>query len=366
MIEVRKGEEGIEISFSYNPDYITKIKTIEGYRWHPEGRYWSVPTDNNTLQKILYLFEGEEIRLDPALQLNTIKSEGRALDYEQMIEVVKKELELRGYSQKTSKAYLHHIGRYMRYFMKEPKELDERHIREYMLYLIDKEKVSRSYHDQAVSAVKFLYDNVLNMPKVVGCLPRPRKERKLPIVLSHEDVIQLFQAVTNVKHKAILMLAYSAGLRVSEVARLKVEDIDVKRRMIHIRGAKGRKDRYTILSQIALEVLREYWKAYRLKTWLFPGLKEGGHITTRTVEKILENASQKAGISKHITVHTLRHSFATHLLEGGTDIRYIQELLGHKSTKTTEIYTHVSVKDIGRIKSPLDSILEGGGDVAKK
>lgn len=128
--------------------------------------------------------------------------------------------------------------------------------------------------------------------------------------------------------------------------------------MIHIRGAKGQKDRYTILSEVTLEALREYWKTHRPKDWLFPGPKEGSHITTRTVEKILENARQKAGIPKHITVHTLRHSFATHLLEGGIDLRYIQELLGHKSSKTTEIYTHVSEKDIGRIRSPLDSILK--------
>lgn len=150
------------------------------------------------------------------------------------------------------------------------------------------------------------------------------------------------------------MLAYSAGLRVSEVVKLRVQDIDTKRNMIHIKVAKGRKDRYTVLSEVALRVLREYWKVYQPKNWLFPGPKQNSHLTTRTVEKILEDASQKAGITKHVTVHTLRHSFATHLLEGGTDLRYIQELLGHKSSKTTEIYTHVSQRDIGRIKSPLD------------
>ncbi len=202
--------------------------------------------------------------------------------------------------------------------------------------------------------MKFLYDYVLNAPKAVGKLPRPRKEKKLPIVLGREDVRRIFESVNNIKHKAILMLAYSAGLRVSEVVRLKVQDIDAKRNMIHIKGAKGRKDRYTILSKVALEVLREYWRVYQPKDWLFPGPKQNSHLSTRTVEKILEDASQKAGIAKHVTVHTLRHSFATHLLEGGTDLRYIQELLGHKSSKTTEIYTHVSQRDIGRIKSPLD------------
>jgi len=166
---------------------------------------------------------------------------------------------------------LHHIERYISYFLRDPKELDEKHIRDYMLHLIDKEKISRAYHDQAVSAIKFLYDHVLNMPKIVGSFPRPRKDKKLPIVLSREDVIRIFASVNNIKHKAILMLAYSAGLRVSEVVKLRLHDIDTKRNMIHIKAAKGRKDRYTVLSEVALRVLREYWKVYQPKNWLFQG-----------------------------------------------------------------------------------------------
>jgi len=193
------------------------------------------------------------------------------------------------------------------------------------------------------------------MPKTVGKLPRPRKEKKLPIVLGREDVIRIFESVNNIKHKAILMLAYSAGLRVSEVVKLKVQDIDAKRNMIHIKGAKGRKDRYTILSKVALEELKRYWRKYKPDKWLFPGAKPDRHIATRTVEAILEAAVKEINLKKKVSVHTLRHSFATHLLESGTDLRYIQELLGHKSSKTTEIYTHVSTKDLGKIKSPLDN-----------
>jgi site-specific recombinase XerD len=336
------------------------VKTIEGRRWHPDKKYWSFPHSEDILKKILSVFKDENIDLDSTLQVPfEQKSDKQVPNQARITEKVMNELKLRGYSQKTQKAYLHHIGRYIGYFAKDPKELDEKHIRDYMLHLIDTEKVSRAYHDQAaVSAVKFLYDHVLNMPKTVGSLPRPRKEKKLPIVLSREDVIRIFESVNNIKHKAILMLAYSAGLRVSEVVKLRVQDIDTKRNMIHIKGAKGRKDRYTVLSEVALRVLREYWKVYQPKNWLFPGPKQNSHLTTRTVEKILEDASQKAGIAKHVTVHTLRHSFATHLLEGGTDLRYVQELLGHKSSKTTEIYTHVSKKSIGKIVSPLDN-LEG-------
>jgi site-specific recombinase XerD len=173
---------------------------------------------------------------------NIIHRELLVSNQAQIAEAVKKELKLRGYSIKTQKAYLHHIERYISCFAKEPKELDEKKIRDYMLYLIDTEKVSSSYHDQAVSAIKFLYNCVLNMPRAVGSLPRPRKEKKLPIVLSREDVIRIFESVNNIKHKAILMLAYSAGLRVSEVVKLRVEDIDTKHNMIHIKEAKGQKD----------------------------------------------------------------------------------------------------------------------------
>jgi len=152
------------------------------------------------------------------------------------------------------------------------------------------------------------------------------------------------------------MLVYSSGLRVGEVVKIKPEDIDSNRRIIHVKGAKGRKDRYTMLSDKILETLREYWKQYKPQKWLFKGANPERHITTRTVEKIFKHACEKAVIRKDVTTHTLRHSFATHLLESGTDLRYIQELLGHKSSKTTEIYTHISTKDIGKIKSPLDSL----------
>jgi len=364
QISIKKGETGeIRVSFFYRPEIVQKIKTIKGHKWHPEEKYWSFPDTDGILEKILSPFSNEQVYIDPALR---VSSQSKVQGLIEITEAVKKELKLRGYSLQTTKVYIHHIVRYTNYFSEAPKQLNESHIREYLLFLIDKENVSRSYHNQAVSAIKFLYNNVLRMPKVVGNLPRPKKEKKLPVVMSREEVIRLFQVVTNIKHKAILMLAYSAGLRVSEVVKLKIQNIDGKRNMIYISGAKGQKDRYTVLSEVALEILREYWKIYHPKDWLFPGSREGRHISTRTVEKVLESARQKAAISKHITVHTLRHSFATHLLEGGTDLRYIQELLGHKSSKTTEIYTHVSEKEIGRIKSPLDTIGKGGVDVAKK
>lgn len=176
-------------------------------------------------------------------------------------------------------------------------------------------------------------------------------------MLSREEIIGILSAIENIKHRAILLMTYSAGLRVGEVVRLRVEDIDSKRRFVHVKQGKGRKDRYTLLTDTALEVLREYFKKYRPESWLFPGGKENDHLTERSVEKIFEHAREAAGIKKNVSVHTLRHSFATHLLEDGVDLRYIQELLGHASSKTTEIYTHVSEAGIGRIKSPLDRLV---------
>ncbi|HUV37806.1 MAG TPA: site-specific tyrosine recombinase/integron integrase [Patescibacteria group bacterium] len=271
-------------------------------------------------------------------------------------EAMKRELKLRGYSPKTEKVYVRHVEHFAGYFGRSPAELDLEHIRQYLFYLTTEKKVSTSRRDQAVSALKFLYGRVLGRPFIAESLPRPKKEHKLPAVLSTDEVKRFLDSVRNIKHLAILMLMYSAGLRVGEVVKLKEEDIDSDRGTIHVREAKGRKDRYTILSDVALEVLRMYWRLYKPRDWLFPGDRDGRHITIRTVQKVVEQTRIRAGIRKPFSAHSLRHSFATHLLENGTDLRYIQELLGHKSSKTTEVYTHVTRRDIMRITSPLDSI----------
>lgn len=227
-----------------------------------------------------------------------------------------------------------------------------------MMFLLKQENTSHAYVNQALSAIKFYYSNVLKKGKLLYDIPRPKKEKKLPNVLSHSEVLSILESISNYKHKSILALVYSAGLRVSEVVNLKINDIDSDRMLIHVIQGKGRKDRYTMLSQFALEILREYAKNERLKEWLFRGGKDGTHITERSVQKVFGNASKKANINKKVSVHTLRHSFATHLLEGGTDLRYIQELLGHKSSKTTELYTHVSKSNLSKIESPLDRIIK--------
>ncbi len=257
------------------------------------------------------------------------------------------------------KVYLQHMTDFVRHFGRSPSEIGKNEIVQYLLYLTEDKKVSVAYRNQAVSALKFFYARVLKRPVVIEELPRPKKEFRLPAVLSKEEVSRLFAAVRNRKHLAILMLVYSSGLRVSEVVRLKPEDIDVERRLIRVRGAKGRKDRYTVLSEVALDVVRDYYMSWKPEHFLFPGSRKGSHLSTRSVQSVVSEARKRAGIQKQFSTHALRHSFATHLLESGTDLRYIQELLGHKSARTTQIYTHVTRKDIARIVSPLDRMMEG-------
>jgi len=272
-------------------------------------------------------------------------------------EGLQKEMVSRKYSPKTVKAYLYYNRDFLEFIGKKSESITEEYIKDYLFHLVEEKQVATSTLNSAINALKFYYGIVLK-EKFLYEIKRPRKDKKLPIVLSKEEVVQILFAVSNIKHRAILMLVYSAGLRVSEVVKLKPKDIDSDRKLIFIKRAKGRKDRYTTLSNVALETLRTYYKSVKPKNWLFPGQREGRHISTRTVEKVFEDAVGKAGIKKEVSVHSLRHSYATHLLESGVDLRYIQELLGHKSNRTTEIYTHVSKKELGKIVSPLDRMKE--------
>lgn len=277
---------------------------------------------------------------------------------------LKKELISRKYSLQTIKVYLCYNKDFLKVARKSPEEITNSDIRNYLFHLVEERKISTSTLNIAINALKFYYGIILKK-NFIHEIRRPHKDKKLPVVLSREEVARIFSAIDNIKHKAPLMLIYSAGLRVSEVVKLELEDIDRKRRLIHIRVAKGRKDRYTLLSDVALNILRNYWKEYQPKKWLFSGIRLERRISTRTVQAIFEQAKFKAGITKEVSVHSLRHSFATHLLERGTDLRYIQELLGHKSSKTTEIYTHVSNRDLRKIQSPLDVCWKGSGMIKR-
>jgi len=340
-ITISKGSSNrINVSFSYNKDYVAKIKTINGYKWHPEGKCWSFPESDGIVEKLTSMFGEENITIDPTLQ-----------DFD----ALERELVSRKYSPKTVKAYLHYNKELINFAGKHSLTIDESDIKDYLLYLVEEKDASASTLNIAVNALNFYYGRILKR-KFMYEIKRPKKDKKLPVVLSHGEVSMILLSISNIKHKAILMLIYSAGLRVSEVVKLKAEDIDAERRLIHVKGAKGRKDRYTILSDVALVALKDYLEEYKPEKWLFSGAKPNKYISTRTVQAIFEQAKEKADIKKEVSVHCLRHSFATHLLESGVDLRYIQELLGHKSSKTTEIYTHVSNKNLRAIKSPLDNL----------
>jgi len=276
-------------------------------------------------------------------------------------DILKKYKELliqKRYSNNTQKIYCNYFKDFIFYFQDKKLEgVTTEQINAYLLELIRKKDISISQQNQRINAIKFFYEKVLGKNKQYYGIHRPNKEHKLPKVLSKNEVKKILNSCCNLKHHCILILIYSAGLRRSELINLKVSDINSERMVINIIGAKGKKDRVSLLSENILQLLRKYYKEYKPKKYLFEGAR-GGKYSPTSVIKILKNAAQKAGIRKNITPHMLRHSFATHLLEQGTDLRYIQELLGHNSSKTTEIYTHVSKKAIGNIRNPADDFFD--------
>ncbi len=264
------------------------------------------------------------------------------------------DLRLAGYSPSTRKIYLLYARQFVKHFKRSPETMGEREVRAFLLHLVQERKVSRETMRQVRAALTFLYSVTLHRPVEVAYLPVMRRQHRLPTVLSGTEVSALFDATTSPKYRALLMTLYAAGLRISEACKLRVEDIDSKRMVIHVRNGKGGRDRYTLLSARLLNHLRKYWKTFRPEGWLFPGLKSDNHISPDTARMIFRRARIRAGIAKQVSPHTLRHSFATHLIECGTDITVIQALLGHKSIRVTERYTHISVDLIGRTKSPFD------------
>lgn len=264
------------------------------------------------------------------------------------------DLTLGGYRPSTKKVYLDCAKKFAGHFMLSPAEMGESEVRKFLLHLIEERELSRSSVKQARAALVFLYSVTLKRPMEVERLPVMRGQQRLPEVLSGTEVSALLAAVKKSKYRVILMALYGAGLRISEACQLKAGDIDSKRMVIHVRGGKGGRDRYTLLSTRLLAELRDYYRATRPKDWLFPGRAVGSHVAPNTVREVLDKVVAAAGITKHVSPHTLRHSFATHLIECGVDVTVVQALLGHRSLRATLIYTHISVAHIGRTRSPLD------------
>lgn len=266
------------------------------------------------------------------------------------------DMSVRNLSPKTQQAYVAQVAKFAKYFGKSPELLGPEQIRGYQVFLVHEKRVSWAIFNQTVCALRFLYRITLGRDWVVQHIPFPKKPRKLPVVLGLAEVAQFFASITSIKYRAIFMTAYAAGLRVSEVVQLRVTDIDSQRMVIRVRQGKGRKDRYVMLSPKLLELLRLYWKVSRPSTWLFPGRSPEHHVSLSIVQRVCKKAAAGSGLTKPVTLRTLRHSFATHLLEAGADVRTIQMLLGHRSLQTTALYTHVSSERIRATHSPFDCL----------
>lgn len=276
---------------------------------------------------------------------------------------LKRDMELRGFSESSKDCYRRNIEIYLRHVSKPIDETSEDDIVEYLGYLRDVKKLANTSVNQYLSAIWFLYEVVLNRQLNRKQVPYMKRPRKLPETLSRSEIAAIIDAAENTKHKTMIMLAYSAGLRVSEIARLKVSDIDSENMRIFVRSGKGGKDRYTLLSKTCLDMLRRYWKGFRpdhLEGYLFLGIWGSSHITTAAIGQAFNKALAKSGVNKNVSIHSARHAFATHLLENGAGLADIKELLGHASLSSTTVYLHLAnITD--RVISPLDLLYEGAG-----
>ena len=359
---IHRGQPFIGVFFEKDYPLIVAVKTIPLIRFSKTFACWYVPYSKDLLMVLRKAFEGTAFINAEALTKDRPVSQeiSTAVPYgitrkgcpPEFIDLLVR----KRYSEATLKTYISQFELFMNHFPTLSLEnLRDEHIKKYMRYLIEEKKVSRSTQNQAINAIKFYYEKVKGETSTHYALDRPIKEIKLPTVLSEEEIIALFLACKNLKHKAMLYLTYAGGLRRSEIINLEIKDIDEPRQLINIRGGKGKKDRITLLSSKVNGLLKEYFDKYKPKRWVFEG-ENNCQYSESSLQKIFHLALAKSGILKDATLHTLRHSFATHLLESGTDIRYIQVLLGHSSSKTTEIYAHVTRKGFDKIKSPLDNL----------
>jgi site-specific recombinase XerD len=351
--------------FNYNQVIITHLKRNTTAKWSQSKKLWYIDIEQFCLRDTLKLFKNvAEVKYTQFNSGNDKKVDASIVrkKSQRVIGIIPdgflEKLEQKRYSPNTIKIYSSYIKDFAAYFSsQELKKLTKEEINAYILKLIREKNISGSQQNQRINAIKFYYEHVLGMERTFYEIDRPRKVRTLPKIISEEEVIRILKASTNIKHKAILATIYSAGLRRSELINLRKHDIDFDKKMVFIRHGKGKKDRTSVLSDSLIIVLERYLEKHKPNYWLFEGPSRKQYSGTSIIN-ILKKAGKRAGINKNISPHTLRHSFATHLLEQGVDLRYIQTFLGHDSSKTTEIYTHVSKRSLANIKSPLDAILK--------
>ena len=336
------GKKRIAVEFPNQIELINRFKKLSGSQWSRSLKVWHLP-DNNKYRKMYNL----PLKFEEGLLLDTITN----------IETFTHWLKSKRYSENTIKTYTECVSIFFQFFKhKKAEEISNKDIIHFNNEYILKRKLSATYQNQFVNGLKLFYRVVDNKEIDVNLIHRPKTERKLPRVLSKEEVKLILEAHGNLKHRTMLSLIYACGLRRSELLNITFKDINRERLTLHVFQSKGKKDRVVPLSPKILVMLEDYYKAYKPKVWMFEGQVAGTQYSPKSLQCVLKQALEKAKITKPVTLHWLRHSYATHLLENGTDLRYIQELLGHNSSRTTEIYTHVSTKSIANIKSPFDSL----------
>lgn len=333
------------------------VKKIELKCYHKEQELWSIPNTKENTNLLKTIFRGkykvETENQAPAMPKYTLNNKS----IEALVQLEKK-LILKSYSKNTIDSYKSELSIFLKYFEKfNLKMITKDQIESYIHYMITKYKISESKQNLAINAIKFYYEQVLGQPREYYDIQRPKKANSLPNVLSEQEVLALINSPSNIKHKAILYTIYSGGLRISEAINLRIIDIHSDDSYIFIKGGKGKRDRQTLLSNNLLEVLCEYYKKHKPSYWLFEG-QDGGKYSSKSIQNIFRKAQQKSKANPWSTPHTLRHSFATHLLENGENLRNIQALLGHSSSKTTEIYTHLVNISNNKIQNPLDKMLK--------
>ena len=337
-----RGESRIAIYFEKNLDWVARIKQQEGSRWSQTLGAWHFPDTFENRMKFQIL--------ETPIQHSSAEGVGQ-------IEKFKHWLLSKRYSDSTIKVYTEALKSFLTFYNEKPvSEITNEDVIRYNNEYILNNNLSASYQNQIVNAIKLFFSTIRETKIEIDKIHRPKRAKLLPNVLSKEEIKLILNAHSNIKHKTMLSLIYSCGLRCGELLALKPVHIDSKRNIVLIKNSKGKKDRIVPLSPKILELLRDYYKMYQPTLFLFEGHLTGTPYDARSLQQVIKQAIQKVGIKKPITLHWLRHSYATHLLESGTDLRYIQELLGHNSSKTTEIYTHVSTKSLQQIKSPFDDL----------
>jgi len=377
-VQQHEGSDRLFAEFAYNKSLIDLIKKIPGARWSRSKRQWHFKLSKQVLQLLQEKVSGktfldttllneqwkeleekkDDALLASSLNLASTGGEKKAEVHRVALQAYIELLRLKNYSPNTIKTYKYLFVEFLNYFQNQkPSTITKFQVMDFLAHRRNKNNWSSTLQNQMINAIKFFYEQLLKRPREMYDLPRAKKEFKLPTVFSENELKRIIMATNNLKHRAMLCLAYSAGLRISEIVNLKMQDIDKERMVINIRQAKGRKDRQVMLSPALLDLLRIYYyeEKKKPKVYLFEGQYEGKY-SKRSVEKVMIAAKLKAGVRKKGSIHAIRHSFATHLLEGGTDIFTIKDLLGHSSLKTTAIYAHVSNKHIAKVQSPLDKL----------